>query len=307
VDYELDEDQRAIVSSVTSLLEQHAGAKRAITLARDGAYDHILHEALREAGFMDAARDINLLAAVLIAELAAKYAATVSFGASAIIAPLLADCSDAAPCAVGFAANKPLRYAAQAKRVVLLGGDSALIGTLNDGAATAVASSFGFPLGILGSTRALRSEGLGAGSAERGRTLARIALSAECVGTMDGALELTVSYVSQRRQFGRAIGSFQAVQHRLAMLKVAVEAARYLTYEAAYFGDAERAALAASQATATAQKVHAETHQLTGAIGFTREHDLFIWSMRLQALRLELGGTTAHRRALALSRWGIAP
>jgi hypothetical protein len=49
--------------------------------------------------------------------------------------------------------------------------------------------------------------------------------------------------------------------------------------------------------------VFRETHQLSGAIGYTREHDLHVWSMRLQALRLELAGAAAQRRAVAESRW----
>jgi alkylation response protein AidB-like acyl-CoA dehydrogenase len=307
VDYELNEDQRAVVASVTSLLEQHAGPKRAIALAQHGAYDHDLHEALREAGFLNVAQEFDLLAAVLVIEAVARHAGTVSFGASAIILPSVYEQSDGLPCAVASRAAEPMRYAQAAKHVIFLGGDEASIAALSAGDVAPVASSFGFPIGRLNRDVTGGSVSLGANSGARARTLARIALSAECVGTMDGALDLTVRYVTERRQFGRAIGSFQAVQHRLAMLKVSVEAARYLTYEAAFSADAEQAALAAAQATAAAQKVHAETHQLTGAIGFTREHDLFIWSMRLQALRLELGGTSEHRRELARTRWGLAP
>ena len=109
----------------------------------------------------------------------------------------------------------------------------------------------------------------------------------------------------RRRQFGRAIGSFQAVQHRLAECAVRVEGTRWLVHEAAWHGaERERSATAAAYAGATGLRVFRETHQLSGAIGFTREHDLHVWSMRLQALRLELGGVGAWRRALAQARWG---
>ena len=67
----------------------------------------------------------------------------------------------------------------------------------------------------------------------------------------------------------------------------------------------ERAATAAAYALTAATRVFAETHQLSGAIGFTREHNLHVYSMRLQALRLELGGVRGHRRALAKARWGV--
>ena len=71
----------------------------------------------------------------------------------------------------------------------------------------------------------------------------------------------------------------------------------------AYTAPFAAAATAAAYATDAAEKVHAETHQLTGAMGFTREHDLHVWSMRLQALRLEAGGLVGHRIAAARERW----
>ncbi len=121
---------------------------------------------------------------------------------------------------------------------------------------------------------------------------------------MEAALDVTVDYVKRRRQFGRAIGSFQALQHRLAECAVRVEATRWLTYEAAAQGAQEQAAAtAAAYASDAAHHLFRETHQLTGAMGFTREHDLHVFSMRLEALRVELGGISAHRRAIARARW----
>jgi alkylation response protein AidB-like acyl-CoA dehydrogenase len=145
---------------------------------------------------------------------------------------------------------------------------------------------------------------LGDGSGASLRRWWRVALAAETLGTMQAALDVTVEYVKRRRQFGRAIGSFQALQHRLAMCTVRIEGARRLTYEAAGLGAPEEAAaVAAAHATDAANEIFRETHQMTGAMGFTREHDLHVFSMRLQALRLELGGASAHRRAIASSRW----
>jgi alkylation response protein AidB-like acyl-CoA dehydrogenase len=123
---------------------------------------------------------------------------------------------------------------------------------------------------------------------------------------MRAALDHTVGYLKERRQFGRAIGSFQAVQHRLASCAIAVEASRWLAFEAAFRNaPAEASATAAAYAASAAAQLFEETHQLSGAIGFTREHDLHVFSMRLQALRLELGGVTGHRRALAAARWKL--
>ena len=66
----------------------------------------------------------------------------------------------------------------------------------------------------------------------------------------------------------------------------------------------EMTATAVAYAMQAAEQVFSETHQLSGAIGFTREHDLHVHSMRLQALRLECGGVFGHRRALVGERWG---
>jgi alkylation response protein AidB-like acyl-CoA dehydrogenase len=124
---------------------------------------------------------------------------------------------------------------------------------------------------------------------------------------MRAALDVTLDYVKQRRQFGRAIGSFQALQHRLAECHVLAEGTRWLALEAAWQGACpEVAAGAAAYAAAAAARVFAETHQLSGAIGFTREHDLHVFSMRLVALGLELGGLAEHRRAAARAHW-LAP
>ncbi|MDJ0868092.1 MAG: acyl-CoA dehydrogenase family protein, partial [Myxococcota bacterium] len=123
-------------------------------------------------------------------------------------------------------------------------------------------------------------------------------------GAMGAALDVTLDYVQKRRQFGRAIGSFQAVQHRLGECAVWLHGARWLTLEAAAHGaPAAETTVAAAQALSAAQRVFAETHQLSGAMGFTHEHDLHVWTMRLPALWLELGGVAAHRRAVAQERW----
>jgi alkylation response protein AidB-like acyl-CoA dehydrogenase len=134
----------------------------------------------------------------------------------------------------------------------------------------------------------------------------RLALAVEMVGAMDGALATTTDYLKVRKQFGRAIGSFQAVQHRLADCKVLIEGSRWLAYEAAYKNaPAEATATAAAYAASAATRVARETHQLSGAIGFTREYDLHVWTLRLNALSLELGGVSGHRRVLAALRWGL--
>ena len=162
-------------------------------------------------------------------------------------------------------------------------------------------------MGDVAALREAPGEDLGPGAAARLRDAWRVALAVETAGSMAGALDATLEYLKQRRQFGRAIASFQAVQHRLAACAVWVEGARWLAFEAAAKGaPAEAAAIAAAHAAFAAKRVFAETHQLSGAIGYTREHPLHVFSMRLQALRLELGGAPEHARAAARARWAPA-
>ncbi|MGW3928920.1 acyl-CoA dehydrogenase family protein [Streptomyces microflavus] len=127
-------------------------------------------------------------------------------------------------------------------------------------------------------------------------------LAAEAVGAAAGALERTVAYVKEREQFGRAIGSFQAVKHRLADLYVRVEAARSAAYYAAW--DPAAGPLALAQALETARIVAGEAVQLHGGIGFTWEHEAHLYVKRAAADELLFG--PVHRlRDHAAGRAGL--
>ncbi|MFD6802197.1 acyl-CoA dehydrogenase family protein [Streptomyces cyaneofuscatus] len=122
--------------------------------------------------------------------------------------------------------------------------------------------------------------------AAAGHTAAAV-LAAEAVGAAAGALERTVAYVKEREQFGRAIGSFQAVKHRLADLYVRVEAARSAAYYAAW--DPAAGPLALAQALEAARTVAGEAVQLHGGIGFTWEHEAHLYVKRAAADELLFG------------------
>jgi alkylation response protein AidB-like acyl-CoA dehydrogenase len=307
MDFELDEDQRAIGGAVDALLAQHAGPARAIELARKGDYDHALDAALGEAGFLDVARGDGTgpLEAALVVEAIAREAGVVAAGATALVAPCLADRDWAGPVALARAdAAVPVRFAAQACTILVLDGDVARVVEPKAGDVRPVHSNFGYPMGVIAEEVLEGGGSLGSGSGVQLLAWWRVALAVECVGSMEAALAQTVAYVTQRRQFGRTIGSFQAVQHRLAQRKLELEGSRWLAYEAAYRrAPVEASATACAYAVGAAARTFRELHQLSGAIGFTREHDLHVWSMRLKALELELGGAGAHRRALAGARW----
>ena len=125
------------------------------------------------------------------------------------------------------------------------------------------------------------------------------------VGACQRILDLVLEHVKQRQQFGVAIGTFQAVQHKAAQMLRDTESARAATYFAAWAADAdpERTPLAAAMAKATAsdagRSVTADAIQLHGGIGFTWEADLHWLFKRAQLDSRLLGGAAGHRRRIA--------
>ncbi|MFB7914015.1 acyl-CoA dehydrogenase family protein [Streptomyces sp. NPDC056061] len=113
-------------------------------------------------------------------------------------------------------------------------------------------------------------------------------LAAEAVGAAASALERTVRHVGTREQFGRAIGSFQAVKHRLADLYVRVQAARSAAYYAAW-DPAAAGGIALAQALEALRITAAEAVQLHGGIGFTWEHEAHLYFKRAAAGELLFG------------------
>lgn len=319
MDYELSADQQAIVESVQRLLRQQAGPARAIELNRDSGYDTALDDALAAAGFCDVAAELATdgkpasLEAALVVEAIARAGGVVAGAARIMVLPALSERRVDGPLALCTRAEidsgTPLRFGAHARHLLILDEYSVSLAPVSHGDLQAVRSSFGFPMGRVVQPRSFADSAAtrlgGEDVAQRMRNWWRLALAVEAVGTMEAALAHTVDYLQQRRQFGRAIGSFQAIQHRLALCAIQVEASRWLAREAAYHGArAEGAACAAAFALEAAEQLFGETHQMSGAIGFTREFDLHVWSMRLLALRQELHGVGGARRALVAARWG---
>ncbi len=128
-----------------------------------------------------------------------------------------------------------------------------------------------------------------------------LANAAQLVGAGQAMLDASVEYAKQRSQFGRTIGSYQAIKHKLADVYIAVELARPLVYGAALSladesPDASRDVSAALVAAADAALLSARSSlQTHGAIGFTQEHDLSLLLLRVQALRSAWGPPTWHR------------
>ncbi|HYB23928.1 MAG TPA: acyl-CoA dehydrogenase family protein [Solirubrobacteraceae bacterium] len=136
-----------------------------------------------------------------------------------------------------------------------------------------------------------------------GRAL--VAVSAELVGVCERALEMTVEYVKDRKQFGVPVGAYQAVSHRCAQMLLDTERARSATAQAAWSADAnpdglaEAAAMAKACASDAGREVTTSAIQMHGGIGFTWEADVHWLYKRAQIDSVLLGGASRHRARLA--------
>ena len=131
------------------------------------------------------------------------------------------------------------------------------------------------------------------------------ALCAEMVGGAQHVLDTSVEYAKTRQQFGKPIGIYQAVSHKLADMLLETESARSATYYAAWAVDADAPdrSLAASMAKAYASDAYRRAAgsgiQVHGGIGFTWEHDMHLYFKRAKASEVTLGDPTYHRELVA--------
>lgn len=307
MDFQTTSDQEALIDAVEQILGKHTD------LPADGAfhnYDAGLDATLRESGFLDVAREegMGALEAALIVESVCKSTAVVEVAASAIVAPMALDEPVAGPIALVANPKYAARFLAVARTAIVLDGDGAVVLDLEGVERETVKDSlFAYPIGRFVSPPDLsKGKRLSAEQTEKLKTWWRIAMTVEASGAMQGAVEFTVQYVTDRRQFGRPLGSFQAIQHRLSERTVQAQATRWLAREAAWSGDPAKAAIAATYAQRAIPQVVHDCHQFNGALGVTLEHPLHYWTYRLQALAAELGGGSRQALAAAKYTWGEA-
>ena len=143
-----------------------------------------------------------------------------------------------------------------------------------------------------------------AGDVQRLLDEASVLYGFEALGVMERMLELTVEYVGIRVQFGKVIGSFQAVQHKCANMATLIQGARAALQYAAMARDAgdpdaaEAACVAASFVSASIEQVTGDALQLHGGIGFTWEHDLHLFLRRAKVNSVLYGDSFVHRDRL---------
>ncbi len=135
---------------------------------------------------------------------------------------------------------------------------------------------------------------------------AAVAKCAEMLGAAQVSLDLTLAYAKERVQFGRPIGSFQAVQHHLANMAVDVDSMRDLTYQAAWrisegLPAGTEAAMAKAFCSEAAARVTRFSHQVHGAIAFCDEHNLHFYYRKVKAAGLTFGDSEYHLEKVARS------
>jgi len=317
--FDLTEDQKEIKRIARDLLAARSPFEAVRAAAQSGDYDAALWSELAELGWPGIAvadahggQDLGIVElAVLLEELGYACASSPFLSTAAAAAAIQAAGTPeqqarwlpglaAGETKAGIGTRELAADAAGAAVVVLLDGDRAELVAGEDAGAE--------PHATIDPTRRYArlngdaaGEPLGDGAAD----LIRTALAAEVVGLSQRALDMTVAYVKERKQFGVPVGSFQAVSHRCAQMLMYTESARSAAYFAAWAAGAdperlpEAAALAAASAAEGGRKVASSAIQAHGGIGFTWEADVHWLYKRAQLDTALLGGTARHRVALA--------
>jgi hypothetical protein len=300
MEVKLSSEHTELARAVRGVLQRHRSANPAPGPAEA---DLGALEALVAAGYTDViAAGGSAVDAVLVIEEAAALAPGAPVAARTLVGPSVTDAELAPVIAL---AERPSgavsRFAPQADAFLVLSGDEALLADPSRASITPVSSRWGYPVARVTVTG---GESLGPGSGQVLLTSWRIALAAEAGGLMQAATLHAARYVTVRHQFGRAIGSLQSIQHRLAQAYVLSQGTVWLARRAAWNpADPAAAAAAACYGAESIREVISTTQQVCGAIGITDEFGLTAFTARLAMLQAELGGAAAHARALAHLRW----
>jgi hypothetical protein len=299
----LTDDQSAILGAIDSLArpyEAMPSAAHGFVLTSDS-----LDRELGEGGFLDVGFDPDLgpVTAALVVERLAKLPYAVEAAASALVRPLIGELTRPVCLVETLAVPRPVRFLAPGATMVTLDGGHVSTLSVTEEDVRPVSSIFAYPVATLnpaGFEGRLETHDV---SADEVRARWRVALAIEIAGLLAAAIASTVTYVSERKQFGRLLGTFQAMRHRLAEAQVLANGARWLALKAAGTGDAGDAALAATHAQEAARRIVYDLHQFLGGMGMTLEHPLHLWTYRLKLLTADLGGGLAQAADAAALVW----
>jgi alkylation response protein AidB-like acyl-CoA dehydrogenase len=301
----LNEDQTQILDFIDSLTKPYAGVPihdTSFALTNDE-----LDRELAEGGFLDVmgVEELGAVTAALVVEKLARLPIAVEAAASALVRPLIDPDLPRPLCLVDESQlRKPIRFLKPGATVVVVGPGGVRSFTASEGDVRDAGNEvlFAYPMAYLKAVPA-NARGHNIGVEEVMRAW-RVGLAAEAAGLLAAALQSVTIYVSERKQFGRPLATFQALRHRLAEAQVLTNGCYWLALRAAGTGDPGDAALAALHAQEAAKRVGYDYHQFLGAMGMTLEHPLHLWTYRLKALTAELGGRGAQALAAADAIWG---
>ena len=295
MDFTLNSDQSAIADALDKLAAQFA------TVPTEFHGFALVGEELErelEAGqYFDIAAipELGTISAALAVERLARLPCTAEIALSMLLRPQL-DIELPRPFAL-VENGRPGRFLVGAGTVIVIDGENIGIAHPAPDEVAPVESLYAYPMGRLTGRPALRP--LAADEAATVRTWLRVACAAEIAGLLQAAIDATVEHLGVRKQFGRPLGTFQALRHRMAECAVLAGGVRWLALRAAWTGDAGDAALAALHAQDSATRVIYDVHQMMGAMGMTLEMSLHLWTYRMKALLSELGGRGGQASAVA--------
>jgi hypothetical protein len=294
MDFRLTADQGDLVQAVGKLAEQFAN--KPTEFRGFALYGEELEKELQDAQYFDIAQvpELGPLCAAMAVERLAQLPYAAETALSMLVGPQLSG-EWARPFAV-VENGRPGRFVPKAATIIVIEGDDVALARPAAGEVEAVESLMAYPMGRLKS--GVKNTKLPAEDAANVRKWLRVALAAEISGLLQAAVASTVDHLTQRKQFGRPLGTFQALRHRMAECAVLAGGVRWLALKAADSADAGDAALAASHAQESGTRIAYDLHQMLGAMGMTLEHPLHLWTYRIKALLSELGGRGGQARAV---------
>jgi hypothetical protein len=302
MDFRLTADQSALAEAIDKLAVQFEAKPtefRAFALP-----GHELDKELEEGQYFDIAQvpELGSICAAMAVERLARVPFAAEFALSMLVRPQL---TGEWPRPLAVVDNgRPGRFVAAARTLLVIEGDHIGLARPAANDVEPVESLFAYPMGRwkggAQTTRLAREE------ADNVRKWLRVALASEASGLAHAAVASAVDHLTQRKQFGRPLGAFQALRHRMAECAVLAGGVRWLALKAADTADPGDAALAALHAQESATRIVYDMHQMLGAMGMTLEHPLHLWTYRLKALLSDLGGRGGQALAVGKECFGEA-
>ena len=295
MDFRLTSDQESLVSAIDKIAQ--AFAAKPTDFHGFSLVSETLERELEEGGYFDVASipEFGNLGAAMVVERLARLPFTAEVARSLLVLPHLPG-EWPRPLAV-VERGRPGRFVATAKTILIIDADAVSVLEPTGTQVEPVESIFAYPMGRLAADA--RGTQLSRGDAATVRHWLRVALAAEASGLLEATVACAVDHITQRKQFGRPLGTFQALRHRMAECAVLAGGVKWLALKAAATADPADAALAAFHAQETATRVVYDAHQMLAAMGMTLEHSLHLWTYRLKALISDQGGRGGQAVAVA--------